>query len=160
MRTKWRSIATFHRPIHSHWSLPLTSWKIAIRRHILKVQKPVEVPFRPRSIYFCQNIWFLSHDAVPLKDSWFIKRLTMRLLHAHGGNYPQWHTYTATLSLKHPLQLPRFRQQIYTCAQSQIMIIWASFSDDDYSSPYNIPISWKCRRNIETENARIDIFIY
>jgi hypothetical protein len=24
MRTKCRSIATFHRPIHSHWSLPLT----------------------------------------------------------------------------------------------------------------------------------------
>ncbi len=24
MRTKSRSIATFHRPIHSHWSLPLT----------------------------------------------------------------------------------------------------------------------------------------
>ena len=23
MRTKCRSIATFHRPIHSHWSLPL-----------------------------------------------------------------------------------------------------------------------------------------
>jgi hypothetical protein len=23
MRTKSRSIATFHRPIHSHWSLPL-----------------------------------------------------------------------------------------------------------------------------------------
>jgi hypothetical protein len=34
MRTKCRSIATFHRPIHSHWSLPLTkvlmtkNWKI------------------------------------------------------------------------------------------------------------------------------------
>jgi hypothetical protein len=24
MRTKCRSIATFHRPIHSHWSLPLS----------------------------------------------------------------------------------------------------------------------------------------
>ncbi len=28
MRTKCRSIATFHRPIHSHWSLPLNNeWK-------------------------------------------------------------------------------------------------------------------------------------
>jgi hypothetical protein len=28
MRTKCRSIATFHRPIHSHWSLPLSNqWK-------------------------------------------------------------------------------------------------------------------------------------
>jgi hypothetical protein len=24
MRTKCQSIATFHRPIHSHWSLPLS----------------------------------------------------------------------------------------------------------------------------------------
>jgi hypothetical protein len=26
MRTKCESIATFHRQIHSHWSLPLNSW--------------------------------------------------------------------------------------------------------------------------------------
>ncbi len=28
MRTKCRSIATFHRPVHSHWSLPLNNQKL------------------------------------------------------------------------------------------------------------------------------------
>jgi hypothetical protein len=40
MRTKCQSIATFHRPIHSHWSLPLTmvfKVLVTLRYSVLKI---------------------------------------------------------------------------------------------------------------------------
>ena len=37
MRTKCRSIATFHRPIHSHWSLPLSTEKISASTNSVEI---------------------------------------------------------------------------------------------------------------------------
>jgi hypothetical protein len=45
MRTKCRSIATVHRPIHSHWSLPLRGQKsLGPLKMSLKTAQKVIVP--------------------------------------------------------------------------------------------------------------------
>ncbi len=42
------------------------------QRSILKIQKPYYVPYRTsRTVLFCQNIWILSRDPVPLRR-WFL----------------------------------------------------------------------------------------
>ncbi len=41
MRSKCRSIATFHRPIHSHWSLPLTAICLTKFTFLFKLLKRV-----------------------------------------------------------------------------------------------------------------------
>ncbi len=62
----WRHLLLFLRYVFT-----LATRKIAIRTSqpnlILKVQKPVEVPIRLRSVYFFKIFWILSRDPVPLK---------------------------------------------------------------------------------------------
>ncbi len=73
MRTKCRSIATFHRPIHSHWSLPLTKidlvlWPKKDRSYTLFTSKKNNEIGRKKQA--SRNIVFLHQKARMMTPSW------------------------------------------------------------------------------------------
>ncbi len=106
MRSKCRSTATFHRPIHSHWSLPLS----LVQTVYMIQQKPL---VHTRTVYSCAP----STPAAcycPLSPKVSCSSIVFLL-------YPPTATYVTTVPRSQPVPfLPRPLKPFLSCLTSPI----------------------------------------
>ncbi len=79
MRNKCQSIATFHRPIHSHWSLPLSTWleSLTYSDNVLGT--------RIEKKYLCSTVFVFDFEQYTLKETSRLKGMKRYLVdHVYG----------------------------------------------------------------------------